>query len=465
MKLSSIAWITAALTFGPALCYPQQVQPAGRAQQAAPAPPRDTSPQVLDVQGGKIRVVTVATGLFHPWGIAFADANTILVTERNGALRIIKNGVLAPKPVWSSPTRQDANPPSGGGNGNDTLHFVAVHPDFAQNHLVYVSYPKSGEKGTTLAIARGFLKGDVLGDIQEIFVADAWETGGNLAGRVFFGKDKNLYVTIGDRDRICCNAQQLRPDGSDDNSLRMKSQTLDNHVGKTLRLRDDGTCRRTIRSSASPARSRRSTPTVIATATASRFNPETGALWQAEIGPMGGDEVNILQPGHNYGWPLVSMGRNYTGTLASDQPFARPGMDNARMFWVPSISPSSIMFYTGDKFPRWKNNLFVGALTTQQLIRVAFGQPSQAERREGLLIPHARAHPRRAAESRRLHLRRHRRSERRQCVGRHGAEDRAGRVSTAQPLPIRYSQLNIEIGSWALVGWEWLVVGSWALGM
>jgi glucose/arabinose dehydrogenase len=381
--------MTAALAFGPALCYPQQAQPAGRAQQAAPAPqpPRDTSPQILDVQGGKIRVVTVATGLFHPWGIAFADANTILVTERNGALRIIKNGVLAPKPVWSSPTRQDANPPSGGGNGNDTLHFVAVHPDFAQNHLVYVSYPKSGEKGTTLAIARGFLKGDVLGDIQEIFVADAWETGGNLAGRVFFGKDKNLYVTIGDRDRICCNAQQLRPDGSDDNSLRMKSQTLDNHVGKTLRLRDDGTVPPDNPFVGKPG----AKPEIYTYGHRNGYglaiNPETGALWQAEIGPMGGDEVNILQPGHNYGWPLVSMGRNYTGTLASDQPFARPGMDNARMFWVPSISPSSIMFYTGDKFPRWKNNLFVGALTTQQLIRVAFGQPSQAERREGLLIP------------------------------------------------------------------------------
>jgi glucose/arabinose dehydrogenase len=102
---------------------------------------------------------------------------------------------------------------------------------------------------------------------------------------------------------------------------------------------------------------------------------------------MGGDEVNILAPGHNYGWPLVSTGRNYTGTLVSDQPWARPGMDNPRIHWVPSISPSSILFYTGDKFPRWKNNLFVGALTTRQLIRVAFGQPSQAERREGLLIP------------------------------------------------------------------------------
>jgi glucose/arabinose dehydrogenase len=384
MKLSSVTCIAAALILGPTLCYPQQAQPAQ-------AQPRDTSPQVLDVQGGKIRVVTMATGLFHPWGIAFADANTILVTERSGALRIIQDGVLAPKPVWTSPTPAAPPPGSaqgqGGQQGSDRLHFVAVHPDFAQNHLVYVSYPKIGEKGSTLAIARGFLKGGVLGDIQEIFVAEAWETGGNLAGRIFFGKDKNLYVTIGDRDRICCNAQQLRPDGSDDNSLRMKSQMLDNHVGKTLRLRDDGSVPKD-----NPFVGKLGAKPEIYTyghrnGYGLAVHPETGELWQAEIGPMGGDEVNILQPGHNYGWPLVSMGRNYTGTLASDQPFARPGMDNARMFWVPSISPSSIMFYTGDQFPRWKNNLFVGALTTRQLIRVAFGQPNQAERREGLLIP------------------------------------------------------------------------------
>jgi len=288
--------------------------------------------------------------------------------------------VLDPKPIWTSPTKP--------AQGADTLHFVAVHPNFAQNRMVYVSYPKTTERGTTLAVARGFLKsGDTLGDVQEIFVADAWETGGNLAGRVYFGKDGSLYVTVGDRDRICCNAQQLRPDGSDDNSLRMKSQALDNHVGKTLRLRDDGSV-----PPDNPFVGRTGAKPEIFTyghrnGYGLAIHPETGQLWQAEIGPMGGDEVNILVPGHNYGWPLVSMGRNYTGSLPSDQPFARPGMDNARMFWVPSISPSSIIFYTGDKFPRWKNNLFVGALTTQQLIRVAFGQPSQAERREGLLIP------------------------------------------------------------------------------
>jgi len=245
---------------------------------------------------------------------------------------------------------------------------------------VYLSYPKGGEQGFTLGVARGRLSGAKLTDVQEIFVADAWETGGNLAGRIYLTPDASLYVTVGDRDRICCN-------GTDDNSLRMKAQSLNNHVGKTLRLRDDGSA-----PADNPFAGRAGAKPEIFTyghrnGYGLAVNPETGELWQAEIGPMGGDEINILIPGHNYGWPLVSMGRNYTGTLVSEEPWARPGMDNPRMFWVPSISPSSIIFYTGDKFPKWKNNLFVGALTTQQLVRIAFHQPSQSERREGLLVP------------------------------------------------------------------------------
>jgi glucose/arabinose dehydrogenase len=333
---------------------------------------RDTSPRVLDVQGGKVRVVTVATGLFHPWSLAFVDAQTILVAEKNGKLRMIRGGVLSSEPVWTAP---GSTTPTG-----DFLHGLALHPRFAQNNLVYMSYPKTGERGSTLAIARGRLKNSRLEEVQEIFVADAWETGGNLAGRILFGPDASLYITVGDRDRICCN-------GTDDNSLRIKAQDPGNDIGKTLRLRDDGTVPPDNpfvgRSGAKPEVFTYGHRNGYGLA----FNPETGQLWQAEIGPMGGDEVNILLPGHNYGWPLVSTGRNYTGTLVSDQPWARPGMDNPRIHWVPSISPSSIMFYTGDKFPRWKNNLFVGALTTRQLIRVAFNQPSQAERREGLLIP------------------------------------------------------------------------------
>jgi glucose/arabinose dehydrogenase len=355
------------LRFSPALMLLLSVVPSGGQEPTTAI----SSPQVLDVQGGKIRVTPVATGLFHPWSLAFTDARTILVTERNGRLRMIRDGVLNPEPIWTSPTPSD--------EGADSLHFVAIHPNFARNQMVYISYPKRGERGFTLAVARGRLSGGKLTDVQEIFVADAWETGGNLAGRIFFTSDGSLYVTVGDRDRICCN-------GTDDSSLRMKAQRLDNDAGKTLRLRDDGSV-----PSDNPFVGRPGAKPEIFTyghrnGYGLAFHPETGELWQAEIGPMGGDEVNILIPGHNYGWPLVSMGRNYTGTLVSEQPWTRPGMDNPRIFWVPSISPSSIIFYTGGKFPRWKNNLFVGALTTQQLVRVAFNQPSQAERREGLLV-------------------------------------------------------------------------------
>ena len=341
---------------------------ASGAQQA----PASNVPQILDAKDGKIRVVPLATGLFHPWSLAFADSRTLLVTERDGRLRIIRDGVLLPEPAWTSPT-----PP---GESADSLHFVAIHPKFAQNQFVYVSYPKRDGERVTLAVARGRLSGAKLTDVQEIFVADAWETGGNLAGRVFLTPDSSLYVTVGDRDRLCCT-------GTEDNSLRMKAQSLENHVGKTLKLRDDGTV-----PPDNPFVGRAGAKPEIFTyghrnGYGLAVNPETGELWQAEIGPMGGDEVNILLPGHNYGWPLVSTGRNYTGTLVSDQPWARPGMDNPRIHWVPSISPSSIIFYTGDKFPKWKNNLFVGSLTQQQLIRISFHQPSQAEQREGLLIP------------------------------------------------------------------------------
>jgi aldose sugar dehydrogenase len=293
----------------------------------------------------------------------------MLVTERPGRLRIIRNGTLLPQPAWEAPA-----PPA----GTDALHFVAVHPDFATNRFVYVSYPKHEARGNTLAVARGTFDGTKLTAVRDIFVADAWETSGNLAGRLFFGPDRMLYVTVGDRDRLCCI-------GKDDNSLRMKAQQLDNHVGKTLRLRDDGSV-----PPDNPFAGRAGAKPEIFTyghrnGYGLATNPATGEVWQAEIGPLGGDEVNILLAGHNYGWPVVSMGRNYTGTLVSEEPYFRTGMDNPRMFWVPSISPSSLLFYDGDRFKGWKGSMFVGALSGKSLLRVSFNQPSQAERREALL--------------------------------------------------------------------------------
>ena len=340
----------------------------GLAQSLAPGTER-----VLDVAGGqRIKVTGIVGGLNHPWSMAFVDARTMLVTERPGRLRVIRDGVLLQQPAWQSP------PPPG--KVADGLHFVVLHPNFGQNKWVYMSHPKYGEKGSTLAVSRGEFDGTTLTSVREIFVAEAWETSGNLAGRIYFAPDGMLYVTVGDRDRLCCV-------GTEDNSLRMKAQDLSNHVGKTLRLRDDGTA-----PPDNPFVGRAGARPEIFTyghrnGYGLAYNPDSKQIWQAEIGPLGGDEVNVLEPGHNYGWPVVSMGRNYTGSLVSDQPWARPGMDNPRMFWVPSISPSSLLFYNGDRFKGWKGSMFVGALTTRSLIRVSFNQPSQAERREALLVP------------------------------------------------------------------------------
>ncbi|HEY7672531.1 MAG TPA: PQQ-dependent sugar dehydrogenase [Gammaproteobacteria bacterium] len=371
MALRRCAAVAAAGLFA-VICVDARAQPADNGAALS-------APSIVDVQGGQVRVVTVATGLVHPWSLAFLpDGQTLFVAERAGRLRIIRNDVLDPEPVWTAPAEARAPAPDAPAPADDRLKWIALHPRFAENRLVYFSHPVSGERGTTLAVARGRFNGTSLVDVADIFVADAWETGGNMAGKILFGPDATLYVTVGDRDRLCCN-------GTDDNSLRLKAQDLGNHVGKTLRIRDDGSV-----PPDNPFVGRAGAAPEIFTyghrnGYGLAFHPETGALWQAEIGPMGGDEVNILVPGHNYGWPIVSMGRNYTGTLVSEQPFHRDGMDDPRMFWVPSISPSSLAFYTGDKFPEWRNNMLVGALNGLSLQRVAFNQPSQAERREPLL--------------------------------------------------------------------------------
>ncbi len=245
---------------------------------------------------------------------------------------------------------------------------------------MYLAYPKYGPRGNTMAVGRGTLTGDALVGFQEIFVSDAWESYGANPGRMLFGRDGTLYVTVGDRDRYCC-------DGSENNSQRMKAQTLDNDYGKILRIRDDGSIPPDNPFVGRPG----ALPEIFSyghrNAYGLAYHPETGELWESEIGPLGGDEINILHPGHNYGWPLVSTGRNYTGTPVSDHPWTREGMDDPRMFWNPVISPSGLIFYTGDRFKGWKGSAFLGALNGKALWRVSLNnpRPQQVEQREVLL--------------------------------------------------------------------------------
>src|SRR4030095_150091 len=199
---------------------------------------------------------------------AFLPDGQMLITERAGRLRMIRNGVLDPKPLWEAP-------PAPAGMSNNAF-WVTVHPRFSDNRFVYISYPKWGDRGNTLAVHRGRLGDDALTDVREIFVADAWEASGNLAGRLMFGPDETLYVAVGDRDRLCCI-------GRDDNSLRLKAQDLSNDVGKVLRLRDDGTVPPDNpfvgRVGAKPELFTYGHRNTYGFA----YNPETGALWEAEI--------------------------------------------------------------------------------------------------------------------------------------------------------------------------------------
>jgi glucose/arabinose dehydrogenase len=332
--------------------------------------PKPNEPLTLNAGRLEVRVALVVDGLVAPWDLVFIPGTSdILVTESNGKLRMVQGGELLPDAVWTPPS-----PP-----GNDILHGVVVHPDFAQNRLVYVSYLKGDETQQTLAISRGRLEGAKLVDVEEIFVADAWENARMAyTGRMEFGPDKTLYVSVGDRDRLCCGPQ-------DDNSIRLRAQSLSDHVGKILRLKDDGTA-----PADNPFVGRAGAKPEIFTyghrnSYGLRFHPVTGELWQMEIGPQGGDEVNILKPGANYGWPLVSQGRNYSGTLVSDQPWHREGMEQPVIFWVPQISPAAMAFYTGDKFPQWQNSLIIGALSGQHVERMPFNERGEPLRREEFL--------------------------------------------------------------------------------
>ena len=319
----------------------------------------------------RVRLVPVAEGLTNPRHVAFLPGGDLLIGELGNRVRIVRDGKLAPEPLagWPAPGIEPTN-----------LQAVAVHPQFATNRFVYLYYVKSdADARTTLALARARLEGSELADVSEVFETDAWIQGGPIAGRAVFGPDGMIYLTINDHDKN---------NAIDDPSIRIFAQHLDSDVGKVLRIADDGSI-----PADNPFVGREEANPEVFTyghrnATDFAWHPTTGEMWATEIGPMGGDEINILRAGQNYGWPLVSLGRLYSnGSGVSEQRWYREGMEMPFMHWTPSISPNSLVWYTGDKLPPWRGNLFVGALNGQTLLRVAFDQPApQSERRDSLFM-------------------------------------------------------------------------------
>ena len=333
----------------------------------------------------KIRVSVVTKGLSHPWSLAFLPggpstplgAGDMLITERVGRLRLVRNGVLQPEPVKGTPKVVSISTMAG-------LMDIALHPRFAENKWIYISYHKPVGMGKSAdgkdfplasnSILRGTWDGTQLTDVRDIFVADDVDM---EMSRIAFGQDGMLYMTIGG------------PGTGPPESLN-RPQHGNDYAGKILRMTDEGGVPKDNPFVGKPGVKPLIYTMGHRTQLGLAINPFTGEVWAGEQGPNGGDEVNVLKPGKNYGWPLVSYGSDYRGprfaAFAAGKDFEEP-----RLFWTPAIALSGMMFYTGDRFPNWKRNLFVGGMRegeiarTGQLQRIVFNDNWQELRRESLL--------------------------------------------------------------------------------
>ena len=298
------------------------------------------------------RVVTVVEALVQPWSIAFLPGGDVLITERPGRLRILRDGKLLPQPVEGVPQVLHS--------GQGGLLEVALHPNFTSNRWLYLTYSKPSVDGTqaTTALVRGRFENDRLTGVQPLFESIS-QGRGHFGGKIAFDKNGFLFLTLGDR--------QVPPEG---NLEAHPAQDLSNHHGKMIRLHDDGRVPAdnpfVSRAGARPEIWSYGHRNVQGLA----IHPETGDVWANEHGPQGGDELNRLLPGRNYGWPVIGFGVNYQTGLAIHKGTLREGMEQPTQVWVPSIGISGLMVYTGSRFPQWRGNLFAGGMVGQQLARL-----------------------------------------------------------------------------------------------
>ena len=328
--------------------------------------PLPDAPMAFDTaEGQRIHVAIVTRALSYPWSLAFLPDGSVLVTEREGRLRIVRNGVLDPQPIAGVPASRNLGV-SGEPGAVHGLMDIALHPRFAENHFVYLTYTKPlDEKRMTTAIARGRWDGHVLTEVKDIFVSDE----GTGTSRIAFGRDGMLFMTTSGNGAQDPNSQ----------------------AGKVLRLRDDGSV-----PSDNPFVGRAGYKPEVYTlghrsSLGLAMHPGTGEMWLNENGPNGGDEINILHAGRNYGWPIVSYGRTYQGPWQNERA-GHEGFEPPIVYWMPSIAVSGMAFYTGSRLPKWKGDVFVGALRTGEipgtghLERILFNEKMEELRRESLLV-------------------------------------------------------------------------------
>ena len=305
----------------------------------------------------RFHLVKVTEGLEHPWGLAFLPDGRMLVTERPGRLRIVDDGWLVPEPV--------AGVPEVWADGQGGMLDVALHPDFAENGLVYLSYSSPSDDGddAATAVARGRLANGRLEDVEEIYVAPPRDDGGRHFGSRLVFADGYLFVTAGDR-------------GDAD-----RAQDLGDPAGSIIRLHDDGSV-----PGDNPFVGRKGARPELYSI--GHRNPQgmareasTGRIYAIEHGPKGGDELNLIEAGVNYGWPVITYGKSYMGFKIGEGTH-KEGMAQPVHYWVPSISPSGLMIYDADRFPAWRGSFFAGALSGELLVRleVAGGRVVMEER-------------------------------------------------------------------------------------
>jgi aldose sugar dehydrogenase len=289
-------------------------------------------------------IETVIEGLEHPWSVDFLPDGRFLVTEKPGRLRIIENGQLS-EPVIGLPEIKE--------KGQGGLLDIALDPEYENNKTIYLSYSAKGEGGIGTEVVKGTLSGNELKNTQVIFkLSPKTDTGYHFGSRLLFTKDGSLFITLGDR-------------GDQD-----RAQVLNDHAGSLIHINKDGTV-----PADNPFIDNPDVKPEIYTygnrnMQGIAMHPETGDVWTIEHGPQGGDELNLMKPGVNYGWPVITYGVNYGLGTKIGEGTEKEGMAQPVHYWVPSIATSSLLFYTGDKFPGWKGNAFVGSLKFGQIARL-----------------------------------------------------------------------------------------------